>query len=524
MLSSVNVSLASSLLNPDFQPKQTKTIKLNYFNLANIVDSFLSSDNKISSNALDKKMAIRRDFINISSKFNQGNAAVAYDEYEKLIDKIDNDTSLLTLSRVFYEIGYFSLALKANEKIIYKNQFYENMLDLEKSYKPKANLTKEQEIYFAKVYNSIYFDNSAQEAIVELTSKKNEYNKNDYYQYMLSRAYLENKKYSEAQNAINKAISINSSNVSYQLFKVNILIGMKKYSDALKLLKKIEKTSLTVDFADELNIQKEYLMSLNTNNTKEKKYHTVKKLYLEGNFEKAKKDAQNILNFDKDNSKILTLYAKSELALGNIERANSYFVNSYKSDKKNNETLVGIADIKYLHGDYKNSTKAYKKAYKNDKTDNEILIKLALSEKQYTKKQKELKKIEAKLDKISKVSYLDYYHAALSIAQKNDVLKEDLLKKALLINPMHENSLGALVELYIKNKNFELAKGLIYNVSFTLGKNYYYYYLCGLYNQALGNKKEAMQFYKTSLNLNSNFEIANTKILKLIPDVVNEEI
>ena len=89
---------------------------------------------------------------------------------------------------------------------------------------------------------------------------------------------------------------------------------------------------------------------------------------------------------------------------------------------------------------------------------------------------------------------------------------------------MYENAIGELIELHLKNKNYELAKGLIHNVSFTLKKNYYYYYLCGLYNQATDKKKDAIQLYKTSLSLNPGFEIANVKLLKLIPDTLNEEI
>ena len=123
-----------------------------------------------------------------------------------------------------------------------------------------------------------------------------------------------------------------------------------------------------------------------------------------------------------------------------------------------------------------------------------------------------------------KNEYLAYYNSAISIAQKNSVLKEEFLKRALNINPMYENALGELIELHLKNKNYKLAKNLIYNASFTLEKNYYYYYLCALYSQATGKRQEAIQFYKTSLNLNPNFEIANVRLLKLIPDTKDEEI
>lgn len=511
---------------PTNQIEQSKT-NFNHFSLVNLMDNLLALDNKEKNsnvlNPVDKKTLIRREFISITSKFNQGNATVAYDEYEDLIDKIDDDVALIALSNIFYKIGFFSLANTAVDKVTYKNQYYDNLLDLERSYKIKANLTQEDEIYFAKLYSSIYFDNSAQEALNELLSKKDSYNKNDYYYFMLSRAYNETKKYQEALNSINKAISINNKNLQYEIFKVDILANSKKFSDALKIVEKLEKSKLPLNFEDSIKIKKELLFASSTKNDKEKKYHTVKKAYLEGHFEKAKKDCQNILNFDKDNSKVITIYAKSELAQGEIEKAKAHFNEAYKLDKHNIETLLGLADIKYIEGEYKNSTQIYKNVYNQEKNDPEILIKLVQSEKKYSKKPKELKKYQQKLDK-TKNNYLEYYKAAMSFAQNNDILKEEYLKKSLLINPLYENAMGALVELYLKNKKYELAKGLIYNASFTLEKNYYYYYLCGLYNQALNNNKEAMQFYKTSLSLNNNFEVANIRILKLIPNVVNEEI
>jgi len=515
-----------NLLAPHSQIEINNTTKptSNYFNLANIVDSFLTNETKQSDIAIDDKSKIRKEFISITSKFNQGNAKVAYDEYNILIDKIDNDTSLLTLSKVLYEIGFFSLGDKAIEKIIYKNQFYDNIVDLETSYKPKNSLTAEEEIYFAKLYASIYFDNSADESTAELIKQRNKYQKHDFYNYTLSRAYLETKQYNLALHTINKAISQNPTNISYQVFKTDILIKNKKYKDAKKQLDKIEKSKLLLVFKPKINTQREIILSSINNDVKEKKYHIANKNFIEGNFEKTKKDCLNILNFDKDNDKIIALYAKSELALGNIERANVYFVNSYKIEKNNLDTIIGLGDIRYLHGDYKNAVKMYKKAYSKNKSNYEALIKLATAHRQYTKYPKELKKLEIQLDKMPKNEYMAYYKSAISIAQKNTILKEEFLKRALGINPLFENALGELIELHLKNKNHQLAKALIYNASFTLEKNYYYYYLCGLYNQAIGKRKDAIQFYKTSLNLNPNFEIANVKLLKLIPEATDEEI
>ena len=96
---------SDSLLVPSSNTQNNNT---SYFNLANIVDTLLNNETKVNKeNVSDKKVQMRKDFINITSKFNQGNASVAYDEYKQLIDKIDDDTSLLTLSKVFYEIFFF---------------------------------------------------------------------------------------------------------------------------------------------------------------------------------------------------------------------------------------------------------------------------------------------------------------------------------------------------------------------------------------------------------------------------------
>ena len=45
-----------------------------------------------------------------------------------------------------------------------------------------------------------------------------------------------------------------------------------------------------------------------------------------------------------------------------------------------------------------------------------------------------------------------------------------------------------------------------------------------MYNQATEKKRDAVRYYKTSLNLNPNFETANIKLLNLIPDSASEEI
>ncbi len=520
-------SAQDSLLEP------SKTIEIhnerketpqNYFNLANIVDNFLTNAKEVESPQTDKRDFIRKDFISATSKVNQGNAKSAYDEYDFLIEKIDNDLYLLSLAKVLYEIGFFSLGDKSLAKITANIRFEDSIADLKQSYKPKAVLSAEDEIYFAKQYANIYFNASAKETILELVEKKDNFQKNDYFNYNLARAYLEEKQYNKAIGSINKAISINPDCTNYQMFKFDILCAAKKYQDAKSLLEKLEKNTSLISFYDDIEIKKQTLGAILSKKESDKKYYIANKNFLEANFEKTKKECLNTLNYDKENDKLLALYAKSELATGKIERAGVYFSNAYKIEKNNPETLIGLGDIRYLHGDYKNSVKAYKKVYQKDKNNFEVLIKLQSAQRQIATNPKELQKLDDALDKMPNSAYIDYYKSAISIAQKNSVLKEEFLKRSLEKNPMFDKAAGELIELYLKNKNYDAAAGLIYNIAFTLEKNYYYYYLCGLYNQAKEKSSDAISFYKTSLNLNPDFEIANIKLLNLIPYKTQEEI
>ena len=495
----------------DVKNEQTKPS--GYFSLANIVDNILNNESKKSTNS--EQSQNREEFISITSKFNQGNAISAYQEYDKLIDKTDNDLVLLKLSKVFYNIGFFSLARKSTKKITDKNKYSPSILDLERSYEPKIPLIKDDEIYFAKAYSSIFFDNSASEALIELANQKKKYKNNDYYNYLLSCANSNVKKYSRALRAINKAIKINPSNINYKIAKVDILIASGKYNSALSLIKKLESENI-IEFKSELETRNEQALSGACKNEKEKKYHAIKIGFLEGNFEKTKKDCLTVLNFDKNNDKIISLYAKAELATGNVEKAAKSFENAYKINKKNIDNLIGLGDIYYIKKDYFNSIKMYKKALKKEQNNPEILIKLATSQREFANVPDDLEITEQLVDKYCQKDFLAYYNSAISIAQKNTVLKESFLKRSMDISPLYKNTMGELIALNLKNKNYKTAAGLIDVTSFTLEKNYYYYYLCGLYSESINKKQDAIQFYKTSLDLNPDFEAANVRLLNLV--------
>lgn len=528
----LSLCFASFLMNPMFANDnllEPNIIEINntqksnsVFNLANIVDGFLTEQKTIAPIS-EKKTSIRTDFINATNKFNQGNTRVAYDEYNALIERIDNDLLALNLAKVFYEIGFFSLADMAIDKIISKNNYEIIINDLKRSYKTGKILTQEEEIYFAKQYSNIFYNLNGEESLGELLQKKSPYLRDDYASYIISCGFYETKQLNKAQNYINKSLGINPKNIRYQIFKIDILIAQKKYAEAKTLIEKLEKDKSIILLLNDILIKKQIVLAHLSKKEFQKRYHLAYRYYLEGDFEKSKKECLSILNFDKENAPALALYAKNELALGSVERAGSYFINSYKLEGSNFDTLIGLGDVRFIHGDYKNSSKVYQKAYNKNKSNYETIIKLYNAKKEAAKNPRELTKLEQQLDKAPNSAYIDYFSSAISIAQKNSVLKEAYLKRALSVNPMLQKAIGELVSLQLKNKNYNQAQNLIYTTSFSLEKNYYYYYLLGMYNEAVNKNKEAIQFYKTSLNLNPNFETANVKLLRLIPDKIEDD-
>ena len=193
--------------------------KSGIFSLTTIMDSFLNLGGQSENANLDESEKQRVAFVNATKKFNQGNVVVAYDEFENLSNSINSDYALLVFAKSMYEIGFFSIGTKSLEKIKHKKFVQDTIDDLKKCYLPSFTLDKNEEIYLAKAYSSIHYDNSAQEISFELNKNEALTGKSDYANYILSQAMSESRQYQQALNFINKASSMNKTNLSYLNFK-----------------------------------------------------------------------------------------------------------------------------------------------------------------------------------------------------------------------------------------------------------------------------------------------------------------
>ncbi len=494
------------------------------FSLTTIMDNFLNIQGQNENSNLDESEKQRIAFVNATKKFNQGNVVVAYDEFENLLNSINSDYALLVFAKSMYEIGFFSIGNKSLEKIKYKKFVQDTIDDLRKCYLPSFALDKNQEIYLAKAYSSIHYDNSAQEISFELNKNESLTTKSDYANYILAQAMSEQKQYRQALNFINKANSMNEVNLSYINFKVKTLSALERNNEALKIIEEIEKKSQNEHiFKKSFMLQKETVLASIAKNEQDRKFHLTMKTFMEGNYHKAISDCKNILSFDKKNYKILTLLAMGQFITGDRENAKKNYLASYEINKNYPLTLSGLGDVKFIEYDLDNAVKFYKKALAQNPKDQTSALKLALIYRNDLKYEKDLKNLEKKLAKMDPAPFLSYYSIAATIAKDNKNLRKEYIRRATAINPLYENGWVAFLNYELENKDIESAKSFLYMISFSNQTNYIYFYLNALYDIALNRTNSAIVNLRNCLSLKPDFEDADKKLIQLIPSEIKPQ-
>ncbi len=498
--------------------------KSGIFSLTTIMDSFLNLGGQSENANLDESEKQRVAFVNATKKFNQGNVVVAYDEFENLSNSINSDYALLVFAKSMYEIGFFSIGTKSLEKIKHKKFVQDTIDDLKRCYLPSFTLDKNEEIYLAKAYSSIHYDNSAQEISFELNKNEALTSKSDYANYILSQAMSESRQYQQALNFINKASSMNKTNLSYLNFKVKTLNALNKNKEALEIIEQVEKNNANEHiFKNSFMLQKETILANLSKDEQDRKYHQTMKTFMEGNYQKAIEDCKNILSFDKKNYKILTLLAMGQFVTGDRQNAKKNYLASYEINKNYPYTLSGLGDVKFLEYDLEGAIKYYKKALSQNPKDQTSALKLALIYKNDTKYEKDLKNLEKKLAKMDSAPFMSYHSIAATIAKDNKNLRREYIRRATAINPLYENGWVAFLNYELENKDLDGAKNFLYMISFSNRTNYIYFYLNALYNIALNRTNSAIVNLRNCLSLKPDFEDANKKLIQLIPSEIKPE-
>lgn len=508
------VIFLAAMQNPVYSAEDTSKA----FNLMTVVDNFLNldGDTKSAYETLDEKTRHRQEFVETTRRFNQGNVSVAYNDYLKIITEMDSDIALLMFSKSMYEIGFFTLGDVAISKIKNQSYFALQIENLKKSYKDTFTLDKQEEIYLAKAYASIYFDNTPEETAFDLSKKTGLMEKSDYANYVMAQALLESRQYQQALMFIENAIAKNPKNPAYLTYKINIMDKSGKHKEALKLLEKYENSDIiTPEFKIKILVQKEDILANLSANENEKKFHQININYINGNYYKVINECQNILNFNKNNYKILTLQGKSLLNVGKTDLAKKVFLQSFNINKGYSETLLGLGDISYIEGDFKKSAEYYKKALKGDKNNTVIMTKLFIVYKNIPSSEKTLANLEKQLKAIKTNFFYENYIAAASMLKNNQTLRKEYLLKSLNGNLMFENARNEYLAYLNENKKQKGLQNFLYIVSFVNNFDYTYYYYRSIVENILGNRDIALNNVKHCVSLNPDFEPAGKLMLEL---------
>lgn len=506
--------ISVSFALPAFSADDVNTSKA--FNLITVVDNFLNldGDSKSAYETMDEKTRQRQDFIEATRRFNQGNVSVAYNDYSKIISETDNDISLLVFAKSMYEIGFFTLGDLSVSKIKNQNFFEKQIKNLSRSYKDKHPLDKQEEIFLAKAYSSIYFDNTPEETAFDLSKKTGLLEKSDYANFVMSQALTESRQYQQALMFIEEAIKRNPENSAYLCYKVNILNLSGKQKEAYKFLEKLEASNeITPEFENRILVLKEEIDLSLSNNENDKKFHSISINYLNGNYYKVINECQNILNFNKNNHKILTLQAKSQFIVGKTELAKKNFLQSYSLNKSYGPTLSGLGDIAYIEKDYKKALEYYKKALKSDKEDKTILVKISLCYKNIEGNEKNLARVEKQLKDTNSTLFYENYIVAATILKNDPKLRREYLLKSLGANLLFENAQNEFLAYLNDTGKMKAMEGFLHTISFVSNYDYNYYYFRGIVERALGKRELALSNIKHSLSLNPDFEPASKALI-----------
>ena len=489
------------------------------FNLSGIIESIINYQNN-SDFISDIRNNSKENFFYAMKNLNNGNVIVAYNEFSNTIESLDKNIALLMLSKKLYEYGFFILGDAALSKISGKDKMEEQIKKLKTAYKPSYILSKEEENYLVKAYTSIYYNGTPEEVAFNLIKKDSLMENSDYANFIMAQAMFKCRQYNQALIYIDKAIEKNKNNSRYLYFKAKTLLSLSKYKDALKYVEKLNTDNLiSIYFMNDFKILKQQILMNLADNDADKKFYQIYSYYLAGNYYKTLKETTNIIGFNKNNPKILTLQAMAHLALGENKLAYDELQTSYKMDKKFNLTLMGLSDCNFINKQYKEAYLGYKKLF-NTEYKKEAILKASVLLSEMAEDNKKLAKIDKMKNSFEDFAFYEYYIIANNLFNDNEQNKKKYTAKSLSINMLNVNTWDILLENNYRNKDFEELNRLVFILSFLDIKNPEYYYYSALSLNETNNKKEAFFEVKKAVNLNPDYKPAVELMNKLQDELI----
>lgn len=400
-------------------------------------------------------------FQKATSRYTQTNVVAAYKDFSNIINSINdkNDFLYVTLAQRLDNIGFFTLSQNALINIKDTELWHQSVVSLKKIYTPAVTLSYDEEIYLARLLTATLYNNSAKETIKTLEKDDKILKKSDYANYILAVSYFENKNYSKAMNAINRAINKAPDCINYLHFKEKIYSQTGNYKSALKIIEQIEKKNISSNYVNELlNNDKLYIL-VKTSKKDKAKYYSAKLLFQTGEYQKALKEAQSAISMNKKNIEAYILIGDYYIKSNELQKAKEYYQKAYDINQKYAPVLLGMGHYYYMTGDFNKAVEYYQKAYKFDSQNEQILLCLANTLITIKNNDEALNYLK-KLLKINQNSDGAYY----LLSKITPEMKEQYLRKSISLNPVNVNAWLDLSELKISRNNFKDAQEYLFPV------------------------------------------------------------
>ena len=468
----------------------------------------MSSTNSVENIDINKN-SFAQYFISGDDKFAQANISSAYSDYTKAVAASNNnDFQALLLAYKLANIGFFTLSQQAINQISDVNLYKEQTDSIKKIFFPENTLNYDEEIILAELYADIYYNNLAKETTKELNKHQHLLKKSDYANYIMAQAYYESGELGKSMHFINKALNIKKNSPFYLQYKAKILCESKNYSDALKILTKIQNSGFIIEkFKQEINIQREFTLANSLKDTAKSKYHLANYFLLIGEYNRALKEANNSISAKKRNYEAFTLAGKIQTATGEYTKAKEAFNKALIFNKKYAPAFVGMGNIEKLTGTYENTLSYYNQGLKYDKSNLNTILAIA-EVLNLTGNSVRAKEICANLI-LKHPNSADLFYTMAEIYPEN---KQAYLRKSLSLNAFNSDAWIELAEISLLQNNIELAEKYLLSVRVNAKENYKYYYVEGLINKYNSNYSAAAISFKKALKLNPNYSPAEKEL------------
>ncbi len=306
--------------------------------------------------------------------------------------------------------------------------------------------------------------------------------------------YMLNNKHKEALIVINELLKQSSTNLNYQLTKTDVLIGLKEFNQAEKVL--------------------ESVLKLQPNSLKAK-FNQTQILFFKEEYYEAQKQAEKLLINEPNSFRLYTLLGNTLLGQKKFEPALDAFLKAQKFSSNNPAALEQTVKLYRMSGKLELALEELNK-----------LGKQFFLEPKYIQQKAEIYVIQEEYEQAAREFKLlfglwgDNHQLLLVLAQMQREAKlyqdaEISLMKSLEIKPSFLYSKIELLRIYLIQNQIDKAEPLAKKLFKSNAINANVQLLYGDVEYAKSKYEKAHKHYLKALELNNNYFLAAIKLYKL---------